>query len=188
MAKTKLIPIKILRQLLRFDRDTGKLFWKVRSRSFFPSNRACSIWNSRYSGKEAFTHMDKGGYLMGRIFNVLYRAHRVIWAIVHGVWPTDNLDHIDHNRSNNRIENLRLANNSANGMNASLSRANKSGFCGVYFHRKTKKWWAFLTVKRKRTHIGVFNSRSDAIKAREKANPKYGFHQNHGLSKEATQT
>lgn len=189
MAKTALISIETLHQLLRCDAEAGKLYWKPRPLELFPDARSHKIWNTKFAGKEAFYTLDISlGYLMGSIFNKRYYAHRVIWAMYYGEWPTEQIDHINHHRNDNRIPNLRGVSKTVNSQNRPLSRANKSGFCGVCYIPSRNKWGASIQANGKYVFLGEHLTKAEAIDARMKANVKYGFHQNHGLSKEATQT
>src|ERR1041384_5937819 len=97
MAESQLPSIEHLRQILRYEPETGKLYWLERPVSMFvggpytPSRRAAS-WNARCAGKEAFTYVNSAGYRTGAVDNYLLLAHRVIWALVNGYWP----DRVDH--------------------------------------------------------------------------------------------
>jgi hypothetical protein len=93
----------LLRKLLRYEPETGKLFWRERDREFFKSDRDYKVWNIRFAGKEAFTASDCG-YKTGKVFGKTYRAHRIIWALQTGAWPRDEIDHIDQDKSNNAWE------------------------------------------------------------------------------------
>ena len=99
----------ILRQLLRYDPDSGKLFWLTRDRSFFQADKDWKRWNSAYSNKEAFTARGSQGARHGKIFGVVYYAHIVAWAIHFGEWPAVDIDHESGNRSDNRLVNIREA-------------------------------------------------------------------------------
>lgn len=172
------ISIEILRQLLVYQPETGKLFWLYRPLSTFPTTRACNIWNARFAGKEAFTALSEG-YKVGRIHKKMYKAHRVIWALYYGNWPNDYIDHIDHNRDNNRIENLRITSHSENCKNR--SKVFSSGnVTGIYFLPKLNSWRARIRHNGKTIHLGYFKNKCDAAHAYENAKIQYNFHQNHG--------
>lgn len=175
---------ELLRKLLRYEPDTGKLYWRERTPDMFVDGKrsaegCCSNWNSRYAGKEAFTAF-QNGYLHGSIFDRLYLTHRVIWAICHGAWPLAQIDHINGDRRDNRIKNLRSVSHAENGKNQKLSLRNTSGVCGVSWHGSRKKWHSRIMLDGKELHIGYFTDKADAIAARKAAEAKYGFHPNHG--------
>ena len=109
----------------------------------------------------------KEGYVQIRIFNRLYYGHHLAWFYIHKEWAIE-LDHIDRNRSNNRIHNLRKATRSQNLINASLRTDNVSGHTGVAFALREGKWRARINKDGIETHIGYFFSREEAIAARRK--------------------
>lgn len=173
-----------LRQLLRYEHESGKLFWKERTPEMIgpvkvDKSQVCLAFNRRSAGKEAFTAI-RAGYRVGNIFSRTYAAHRVIWAIVHGEWPNDDIDHIDGNRSNNKIGNLRDVTRQVNLRNAGMSRSNSTGVTGVYRNTHTKKFSAKISVDNKSRHLGYFDTVKAASKARLDAEIALGFHKNHG--------
>ena len=180
----KLPDQEMLRKLLRYEPETGKLFWRERPVSVFSdgkytAERICRTWNTKHAGKEAFTAMTCNGYRQGRIFYQHYKAHRVIFAMQTGECPEE-IDHENHIRDNNRWENLQEATKQDNGRNQSLHSTNTSGFCGVSWNKYSKKWMAYITVQGRRIHLGYYDTKEEAIAAREQANVDYGFHPNHG--------
>ena len=127
----------LLRKLLRYDPDSGKLYWRERTPDMFTdgqysAERCCLAWNSKCADKEAFTAF-RNGYHFGAIFDCLYYAHRVIWAICHGKWPTAQIDHINGDRHDNKIKNLRSVSNAENMRNRKTSEVNTTGVMGVYW-------------------------------------------------------
>jgi len=185
MTKRNLPTIETLRNLLRYEPDTGRMFWRVRDVRFFRNGahtaaHSCANWNAQYAGKQAFTATDGDGYLHGSIFGKMYRAHRIIFAMVAEGWPKDQIDHEDHDRSNNRFDNLREATNQENGKNQRMPATNTSGHIGVYWVKRDSRWRAQIKTNGKSKHLGCFTAIKDAIAAREAANLKYGFHKNHG--------
>ena len=177
MAKKFLPDPKLLRKLLRYDPETGKLYWKERSLAHFRNSRDQKIWNTRFAGSEAL-YSDIYGYRQGRILGRSYRAHRVIWAIAYGKWPDGEIDHVNGDRSDNRISNLRSVTRSANSKNLKRPVNNTSGFIGV--SRSGKKWRAHIKVTGRYVHIGTFDTKELAVKARSEAERRQGFHANHG--------
>ena len=122
--------------------------------------------------------MDKG-YIRIRADNNLYRAHRLAWLYENGEIPNGIIDHIDHNKINNAINNLRLVNSSTNSKNLSRPSNNTSGYAGVF--KDGKKWRSKITVNGNTKYLGTFDNKAQAILARKDALKEYGFHKNHGL-------
>lgn len=180
VAKTPLLPAQLLRQLLNYDADTGALYWKRRNRDLFESDRAWNTWNSRFANKAALISIAPHGYLYGSMLGRKYRAHRVIWAIVKGEWPPEEIDHIDHCTQNNKWANLRLASHASNGKNYSLSKRNKSGVTGVCWNKSLGKWGVRIKTDKTYKHIGLFSKFEDAVAVRKAAEIQYGYHPNHG--------
>lgn len=168
----------LLRLLLRYDPETGLLYWRRRSREYFKSTKGFATWNGKNADREAFTATDNKGYRQGTIIGSHYRAHRVVWAITHGVFPQEQIDHINGDPADNRIANLRLVEPAANQRNMKRSATNKSGCTGV--ERFRSKWRARITVNRAEIHLGTFDSFADAVAARKTAEQLHGFHKNHG--------
>jgi len=104
---------EVLRNLLKYDPESGKLYWKERGIELFehcgnPSQQM-NAWNAQYVGKEALaTVQDAWGCLSGEIFNRKMRASRVIWAMTYGEWPEADVMHRNGDPTDNRIENLTL--------------------------------------------------------------------------------
>ena len=90
------------------------------------------------------------------------------------------IDHINHTRNDNRIENLRLVSNSSNSKNRRILKRNTSGFNGVYFSNTFKRWIAEAMFNGVNYNLGKYKNKEEAIKARRRANVKLGFHENHG--------
>ena len=122
------------------------------------------------------------GYSEIRVKSKLYLAHRLAWLYVYGLSPNNEIDHRDHNRSNNKIKNLRDATRVKNSQNASLQKGTVSGVLGVAWCKQREKWIAQIKINYKTINLGGFKLKADAIKARKEANTKYGFHANHGVT------
>jgi len=172
--------VSVLDDLLRYDCQTGKLYWRLRPRHYFAGKTSAGIWNNRYAGREAFTAIGTHGYRRGRIFDRAYGAHRIAWAIFYGKWPDGNIDHINGDPSDNSIMNLRVVDAVENARNSKIPAHNTSGTIGVSWHKRCRKWAAHITLHQKKKHLGLFIEKSDAIAARMSANLTFGFHKNHG--------
>jgi hypothetical protein len=156
-----------LRDILTYEPETGKFYWKAR-----PGKGV------RTAGTEA-GHFD-GRYRQVTIDYRTYFTHRLAWLYVYGEWPKDYIDHINGDRLDNRIANLRDVTNQENHHNRRLHRSNKAGVSGVYLIARSGKWTARITVACKPIHLGNFNSKDEAITARLTAERRYGYHPNHG--------
>lgn len=176
----EIIAAEKLKEILRFDSATGKLYWLPRSVEMFVDDRSFKSWTTRFSNKEAFTSYNGNGYKIGRINNRKYFAHRAIWAIEYGEWPLDCIDHINGDRSDNRIENLRHASFQDNSRNSAIRSDNTSGIAGVCWDRVNGKWFAQITISGKNKNLGRFDDMVDAITARQMASAENGFTSRHG--------
>lgn len=175
-----------LRSLMIYCPETGRLAWLMRSEKRFPDTgkggaaRRAKAWNKQYAGKLAFTGIAQNGYRKGQIFGKTLLAHRVAWALHYGAWPDGLIDHINGDKADNRIENLRLVDHSGNTKNNRISKKNTTGHIGIYWEPLRNKWRADITADKKTVCLGRFDNKDDAIAARKAAEPKYGFHPNHG--------
>ena len=93
------------------------------------------------------------GYRRIMINNKTYRAHRVAWFYVHGIWPKDQIDHDDHDRDNNRIANLQEATNQENCKNQSIPKNNSSGVVGVSWSNSRGRWASKQRAKNKKVNL-----------------------------------
>jgi len=172
------LPIELLRNFLTYDEFSGDLIWKHRQRPFFPNDQAYNAWNARFPGKKVGAVSN--GYVIFALFKRLYKAHRVAWAIYYGEWPSNCIDHIDGNRSNNSIANLRVVPKKDNNKNMARKRDNTSGQTGVSKTKSGLRWRARIGVNKTTKTIGSFATIEEAIAARKQAEAEYGFHANHG--------
>ena len=137
-------------------------------------------WNSVWAGKEAFTAVDGKGYRHGSIDYVYVRLHRALWALTYGDWPSGEVDHVNGNRLDNRVENLREVSRSANQRNQRLHKNNTSGRTGISWYKPYAKWRAVINIGGRNKHLGYFDCVEAASAAWEKARAQNGYHANHG--------
>lgn len=165
--------------VLRYDPDSGFLYWKTRSIDHFTSSRSMKIWNSRYAEKKAGWASEGYVVITLRPYGNI-GAHRIAWLLTYGRWPENELDHINHHRSDNRIRNLREATASKNRRNLTGRSDNTSGCLGVTWDKSRNKWKAGIHINGKFIHIGRYKDKEQAISSRKVAEKHYGFHKNHG--------
>lgn len=176
----KLLPEKYYAAIasrVKYCPKTGKFTWLYRD------NPAPANWNSIYAGKEC-GHMSKNGYvyltvsLDGQYKHIL--AHRVAWYIMFGEVPKHQIDHINGNRTDNRIVNLREATPGQNSRNTKLSVRNSSGFSGVHWYKSRRKWQTYTDYQGKRFFLGYYDNKDEAISAVEAFKNERDFSERHG--------
>lgn len=127
-----------------FDYSDGKLLWK--------SDRGFKIKSGDVAGS-----LDHKGYKQVKIGKYCYKLHRLIFLYHKGYLPSI-IDHINNDRTDNRIENLREASPSESSCNRGLQSNNSSGIKGVYWCNKRQKWEAYCHHKRKKKHLGRYET------------------------------
>jgi hypothetical protein len=158
MAVKPLPSRDLVRQLLRYDVTTGEFTWKP---------RADVWWNARYAGKIAGS-VKPNGRIDIAIGHALYKAHRLVWLYVHSEPVPDVIDHVDHNKMNNRFTNLRAATKRQNGANSGLRKNNTTGVKGVGLLR-SGQYRARIMFAGKDINLGHFKTLEEAAKARFEA-------------------
>ncbi len=93
---------------------------------------------ARTDRKNSGGSLDSRGYLILKIKGIQYKAHRVAWFLHYGQWPTLTIDHIDSNRTNNAISNIREVDQKTNNRERRYSRNEKTGEYGIYLDEYTK--------------------------------------------------
>lgn len=140
------------RQMLSYDPTTGVLTWRV----LRPGTAVV--------GSEAGV-VKKDGYRHVSVCNRTYRAHRIIWLMMTGQWPSSEIDHKNLDRADNRWENLREATRAQNQCNIAAPATNTSGVKGVTWHRRCGKWQASITKDGKLIYLGLFDDIDKAAEA-----------------------
>lgn len=158
-------------RLLDVDFDAGILFWKPRGDQTW-SQRS---FNTRNAGKPALQTKTKNGYLHGRLDGRYVYAHRVIWKMFCGD-DANQVDHINGDRSDNRIVNLRSLTIAENGRNLKVSDRNSSGVIGVCFDNTRKSWIATIMKDGKDHRLGRFEDFEKAVAARKAAEVRLSYH------------
>ncbi|RLA05326.1 MAG: HNH endonuclease [Gammaproteobacteria bacterium] len=149
-----------------FDYDGKDLIWRI-SRGRV---NAGDIANSKINT----------GYLRVGVNNLNYQVHRLIWLHEYGVWPSNEIDHINGVKDDNRLENLREVTHRENQENQKLNSNNTSGVVGVSFRKDKNKWVARLFGCDISKFLGYFDTLFDAACARKSAEIEHSYHPNHG--------
>ena len=167
-------------ELVRYDPQTGGLFWKPRGPEHFNSatrGQALSrAWAKHYADRPALTDVSRDGYMRGMVRGVYLQAHRVCWAVLTGEWPVQDIDHINGVRTDNRAVNLRVVSRAENSRNQKIRSTNTSGHMGVYWSKRHDRWIVYVN----RVYVGLFHDFDEACRARKAAQDRLGFHPNHG--------
>jgi hypothetical protein len=157
--------------------ECGELIWR---------RKPCNTWqgkrfNKQYAGEKIKT-AHHTGYDTCVISGKQYGIHRIVWLYTYGELPVK-IDHVDQDKRNNNIDNLRITTTHANGLNRSINKNNKSGVMGVLFCNSRNKWKAQIKFNMKQSTIGYFADFFNAVCARKSKENELGFHTNHGNRK-----
>lgn len=164
MADLANITIEYVRSILDYDPGTGIFVWKPR-----PENDV--KWNSRNSGKRA-GGLDGRGYRKIKVLDCRVKEHRLAWFYTHGVWPDGFIDHINRQKDDNRLSNLRVVTNAENMRNTPL-RSLSPRTMGVTYHRRDNRYRAVITVAGKPMQLGSFKTFDEARAVRAAAEIQY---------------
>lgn len=166
MADTDTLTQERLKELLRYDASTGVFTWNK-------GRRGCS--EGSIAGG-----MNGHGYISIRLDGVKHMAHRLAWFYVHGYYPVE-VDHENHVRTDNRLDNLRDSDRVTNGKNITKPVTNKSGVVGVSWTKRAGKRNDKWEVRASGKFLGYFDDFFEAVCVRKAANLRLDFHPNHGM-------
>lgn len=148
-----------VRQLLDYNPESGAFLWKIATSSKNPVGSVAGVVNN-------------AGYRLISIDGKKYLAHRLAWLYVHGVWPKGDIDHINRDKLDNRLINLREATRTQNNVNSKVRSDNTSGYRGVTWHRDSQKWRVTVHLNKKQYQVGMFESLEEAVEAQKAAQSK----------------
>lgn len=154
-----------LKQLIHYDPNTGII--------------TANMPRHGIKSGDTLGYVANTGYISISLGGKSFLAHRLAWFYMNGYFP-EQIDHINHIRTDNRWVNLREVTDATNKLNTGLSKNSKTKFNGVSFMKTLNKYRAYIMIDRKHIHLGVYETLEEAIQARQEANVKYGFHSNHG--------
>ena len=143
-----------LKEMLSYDPDTGNIFWKISPNLGYTK-----------AGDIAGT-IDNKGYRVISVGYKRYKAHRLAWYLYYGEWPKNQIDHIDRNKLNNCISNLRDVTQEINQSNSCVRKDSTSGYRGISWNKTRKKWQARIQINGKRKELGFFDDINKAIERR----------------------
>lgn len=155
-----------LKELLHYNPETG-VFTRIVNRS----------QNAR---KDDITGFKQLGYLSVKINGKQYLLHRLAWLYITGEWPTEDIDHVDHIRDNNRWNNLREVSRAENLKNQSMRKSNSSGITGVSWDKSRNRWKIQINLNGIRKTLARSKDFFESCCIRKSSENKYGFHENHG--------
>ena len=127
-----------LRELVHYDPETGVF--------------------TRLANERPITSKNAGGYIQVWLKPKMYYGHRLAWLYVYGELPPGLIDHINCDRSDNRIANLRIADNTQNLANARIRSDNASGYKGIWFNKLRNTWHAMVECRGEKHYLGTFAS------------------------------
>lgn len=166
-----------LKATVTYDPDTGFFAWRHDIGRRFKAGARCG-------------HRHSNGYIIIRLRRRGYTAARLAWMYVNGTWPAGEVDHINGDKSDNRISNLRVATRLQNEANKLVGKRTTTGHRGVGRSACRKKWLARIRIKSKLVHLGTFDTleaASNAYKdACERVHGEYAGHLNRGNSSQET--
>ena len=148
-----------LKELLDYNPDTG----------VFTRRMA----NNRTKPAGVLNH---DGYVIFYIGNRRYLAHRLAWLYVNGEMPVLEIDHINRDKADNRIANLRQVTRSEQCQNKDIQSNNTSGVIGVSWHKTKQKWGAHIKLMNVQRHLGFYPDKESAIFARKQAEQMHHTH------------
>lgn len=147
----------LARKLFSYDPETGvlsRIARQTRSREFVALDEP-----------EPTGHL-KDGYLRVSFYGRSIYVHRLAWFMSHGEWPNGEIDHVNGDRSDNRLSNLRVADRTENSQNMRSAKSNNPhGVLGLNWHKGAGKWMAQITVDKQQKYLGLFKSADDARSA-----------------------
>ena len=149
-----------LKEIVTYDNESGEFRWRITRLK-------------AKAGKLAGNVHKPSGYRQIKIDGHVYHAHRLAWLYVHGEWPQHLIDHIDGNRDNNALSNLRAATDAESSRNRGIQKRNKSGYKGVRWHAPSGRWNARIIVDYKEIYLGLFDDPYEAHLAYREASKRY---------------
>lgn len=168
--------IEYLKECLEYR--NGRLYWKIRPKSHFKTEKSWKANNTRQAGKPfgSLHGRDSCYYRRGVVQSEPYFEHTLVWMLFNEKLPEHTIDHVNGDGLDNRIENLRDVGSTEQARNYPLRQDNTSGRAGVRKHSRNDSW--VVTINS--TYKGTRKTYEEAVKFREQLEVEYGYHENHG--------
>ena len=147
-----MITQKQLKELVKYEPETG-IFTRIK-------------WNGGKSLPGQVVGTKTEGYIKFSVGNKMQYAHRMAWLYVYGEMPKYRIDHINGDKSDNRIMNLRIATHGENLQNVRIRKNNTSGKIGVYWHKTRQKWHVRITINKRVISLGMYDDFNTAVDMR----------------------
>jgi hypothetical protein len=160
-----MIDYLLAKALFNYDPESGDLTWRVQTNSTPQGKKAGTVVKHKVEGYTS--------YISVTILGDPYKAHRIIWLLQTGSWPSKHIDHIDGDGLNNSWSNLREVTASQNLMNQRVRSDSASGIKGVSYDKARNVWYVYIDVDRKRKHLGRYETKDEAAAARLAAEKIY---------------
>ncbi len=170
-----------LQECFIYDKNKGILIWKSRPLHHFKNKSGMDWFNRRFANKQAgfihIGHRSNTKYKAVKINGITFKLHQAVWIYHNDTYKNNfNIDHIDNNGLNNKIENLRLVTQSINLKNRPLQKTNKTGINGVNWHKSANKWQVRIKDNNgNRLDLGRYDNFNEAVKIRKDAEKLYGY-------------
>ena len=153
-----------------FIYDDGNIYRTKRAGCFKVGSKAGSIWKD--------PKRENHKYMVIKISGKEYKLHRIIWCLINGKMPDGQIDHINGDTLDNRIENLRVVDNVTNSKNRGIQSNNTTGYHGITRHNG--RFRVRINHNGKRLSCGVYDTFEEALSKRLELEEEYGYHKNHG--------
>jgi hypothetical protein len=160
-----MIDYLLAKALFDYDPESGDLTWRVQTSSTPQGKKAGTVVKHKVEGYTSYINVT--------ILGDPYKAHRIIWLLQTGSWPSKHIDHIDGDGLNNSWSNLREVTASQNLMNQRVRSDSTSGIKGVSYDKKRNMWYVYIDVDKKRKHLGRYETKEEAAAARLAAEKIY---------------
>jgi hypothetical protein len=145
----------------------------VASRLIYDADTGCLCWKGgRLSGNLAGS-INSLGYRKVKLVGQAYPAHRLAWLLAYGNWPSDEIDHANGDKDDNRLANLRVAGRTGNVRNAPKRKDNTSGIKGISWHKRDHRWQAQIMVNGKTIGLGYHREKETAERVYREACLKF---------------